>query len=189
MVEILTVLARSPPVPTMSTVSPGTSITLAWSYMARTRPATSETVSPLARSAIAKPAIWASVASPRMIRSMAQAVSSASRSRPAISEVSTSGQVRAVAVLSPPAGVTTSMVRSWIRGVGREGAAHVSGPPPAYRQHDQGPGRTVWSGPGPWSVASADVRERYGGDQWWPWPLVISWYSSRVGFGMTLSSP
>lgn len=32
-------------------------------------------------------------------------------------------------------------------------------------------------------------RASHGGDQWWPWPLVISLYSSGVGFGMTLSSP
>ncbi len=107
-VEMLTVLARSPPVPTMSTVGPGTSMRLACSYMVRTRPAISSTVSPLARRATAKPAICTSVASPRMMRSMAQAASSVVRSRPAISVLSTSGQVCAAAG-EPPAGVTTLM--------------------------------------------------------------------------------
>ncbi len=111
MVEMLTVLAPSPPVPTMSTVSPGTSITVAWSYIVRTRPEISSTVSPLDLRATAKAAICTSVASPRMITSSAQAVSSADRSRPSSSPFSRAGQERPAAV-SPPAGVTALMSRS-----------------------------------------------------------------------------
>ncbi|CAM5736937.1 hypothetical protein STENM223S_11228 [Streptomyces tendae] len=110
-VEMFTVLAPSPPVPTMSTVAPGTSITLAWSYSARTQPVISSTVSPLARRDTAKPAICASVASPRMMRSIAQAASSADRSRPSRSLFSRAGQERPAAV-SPPAGVTSAHGRS-----------------------------------------------------------------------------
>ncbi len=113
MVEMLTVLAMSPPVPTMSTVRPGTWMVVACSYIARTSPETSVTVSPLARSATAKPAICTSVASPLMMRSIAQAVSSAVRSWPRSRGVSTPGQERA-ATLSPPTGVTTFMVHSWV---------------------------------------------------------------------------
>ncbi|MGY3683288.1 hypothetical protein ACVWXU_006911 [Streptomyces sp. TE33382] len=84
---------------------------LACSYIARTSPETSSTVSPLARRATAKPAICASVASPLMMRSMAQAVSSEVRSSRRSSGFSTPGQERS-ATLSPPFGVTTFMVRS-----------------------------------------------------------------------------
>lgn len=75
MVEMLTVRAPSPPVPTTSTVAPGTSRVTAWSSRARTRPSSSPTVSPLPRRATRKPASWASVASPRMTWCMAQPVS------------------------------------------------------------------------------------------------------------------
>lgn len=107
-VEMFTVFAPSPPVPTMSTVRPGTSMTFACSYIVRTSPVISWTVSPLARSATANPAICASVASPRMIRSIAHAVSSADRSRPSSRPLSRAGQERPAAV-SPPAGVTALM--------------------------------------------------------------------------------
>lgn len=62
-VETLTVWARSPPVPTRSAIGPGTAMRVALSIMPSARPVTSSTVSPLARSATAKPAICASVAS------------------------------------------------------------------------------------------------------------------------------
>ena len=54
-VEMLTVWARSPPVPTMSRLGPATSIRLAWASIVSARPRISSTVSPLARSAIRKP--------------------------------------------------------------------------------------------------------------------------------------
>ncbi len=37
--------------------------------------------------------------------------------------------------------------------------------------------------------ASVVATDRSGGDQWWPWPLVISWYSSAVGLGIWFPSP
>ncbi|CAM5482799.1 hypothetical protein STANM309S_06031 [Streptomyces tanashiensis] len=122
-VEMLTVLAPSPPVPTMSTAGPGTSITLACAYMVRTRPVISCTVSPLARSATMNPAIWASVASPLMIRSIAQAVSSAERSLPSSSPFSRTGQERP-AVVGPPAGVAALMAAP---------GDHVTDTVPPYR--------------------------------------------------------
>lgn len=45
-VEMLTVFARSPPVPTMSTAGPGMSSGCACAYIASTRPVISSTVSP-----------------------------------------------------------------------------------------------------------------------------------------------
>ncbi len=140
MVEMLTVLAPSPPVPTMSTVRPGTSITLACSYIARTRPVISSTVSPLARSATANPAICTSVASPRMMRSIAQAVSAALWSRPSSSPFSTRGQERP-AVVSPPAGVTALIGRSWGPSRSRDIQRVLRGAcgAPAGRLHPIGP--------------------------------------------------
>ena len=67
-VEMLNVLAPSPPVPAVSTRSTRvgrTSIT--WARMASAAPAISSAVSPFRRSAIRKPPIWAGVASPAMI--------------------------------------------------------------------------------------------------------------------------
>lgn len=110
-VEMFTVFAPSPPVPTMSTLGPGTEIRFAWAYIVRTRPEISSTVSPLARSATAKPAIWAFVASPLRMRSIAHAVEWALWSRLSRRAFSTPGQERS-ATLSPPTGVTTFMVRS-----------------------------------------------------------------------------
>ncbi len=90
MVEMLTVFARSPPVPTRSTVSPGILIAEVPASRPSARPATSAMVSPLARRATAKAAIWASVAVPDMIWDMAQAAwpeVRASRSRSVVSRV------------------------------------------------------------------------------------------------------
>ena len=84
---------RSPPVPTTSSSRPGTLIGVACAYIAATRPVISSTVSPLARSDTAKPAIWAGVASPERISPIAQVVWSALRSVRATSAPSTSGQV------------------------------------------------------------------------------------------------
>src|SRR5699024_7143601 len=83
--EMLTVLARSPPVPTMSTMRPATESGSACSYMVVTRPSTSSTVSPLARNATAKPAIRPALAAPDRISLIAQAAVSRSRSRPSTS--------------------------------------------------------------------------------------------------------
>ena len=93
MVEMFTDIERSPPVPTTSRSRPGTEIGVARSYIASTRPVTSSMVSPLARSATAKPAICTGVAAPSRISPIAQAVCPAWRSSPATSAVRTSGQV------------------------------------------------------------------------------------------------
>ena len=168
-------------------VGPGTSITLACSYIARTRPEISSTVSPLARSATANPAICASVASPRMMRSIAQAVSSALRSRPSS---------RRVQELGPGAGR---------RAVAACGGHNVHGPAPGclacMGRGSPYPARRAAKSPvqcldGALTVATmgspaarTGVRAVSSGDQWWPWPLVISLYSSTVGLGIWLSSP
>ena len=65
-VEMLTVWARSPPVPTMSTRARAPRSRTRVRRASRDQPATSSTVSPLARSATTKPAICAGVASPAM---------------------------------------------------------------------------------------------------------------------------
>ena len=80
MVEMFTVLARSPPEPTTSTAGPGTSIGVAKSSMVSARPAISATVSPLQRRATTNAACWAGVASPLSNRSIAQAAASWDRS-------------------------------------------------------------------------------------------------------------
>ena len=58
-VEMFTENDRSPPVPTTSSTRPPTTSGVAAAYIASTRPSISSMVSPLARSATAKPAIWA----------------------------------------------------------------------------------------------------------------------------------
>ena len=91
-VEMLTEKDRSPPVPTMSSTRPGTKIGLALASMPSATPASSSTVSPLARSATAKAAICAGVASPARISPIAHAAWCADRDCPATSVVRTSGQ-------------------------------------------------------------------------------------------------
>ena len=91
-VEMFTDIDRSPPVPTMSRNRPGIEIGAACSNMASTRPVTSGIVSPLVRSATAKPAIWAEVAWPERISPIAQAAWSWRRSWRATSVPRTSGQ-------------------------------------------------------------------------------------------------
>ncbi len=66
---------------------------MAAAYIASTSPSISSMVSPLARSATAKPAIWAGLASPARIWPIAQAVCSELRSARLIKDPSTSGQV------------------------------------------------------------------------------------------------
>src|SRR5919204_1388077 len=69
-VEILKVPARSPPVPQVSMVPSGTSSGVAWVRIDSTNPVISSTVSPLARRAIKRPAVWTGVASPAITWSM-----------------------------------------------------------------------------------------------------------------------
>ena len=92
-VEMLTDIDRSPPVPTTSSSRPGTEIGLAAAYIASTMPVTSSTVSPLARSATTSPVSWTGVASPAKTSSMAHRACSVVRSSPATSVERTSGQV------------------------------------------------------------------------------------------------
>ena len=102
MVEMFTVWAMSPPVPTTSTAAraesapstPPRSTRTAAASIASTRPAISAAVSPLARRAIAKAAICAAVASPATISPIAQAVSGAESSSRRSSAVNRLGQVR-----------------------------------------------------------------------------------------------
>ena len=77
MVEMLTVCARSPPVPQVSTAGPGTSIRSARPSIAADSPLTSSGDSPLARSATTKPATCTGVASPSITCRIAQVVSAA----------------------------------------------------------------------------------------------------------------
>ncbi len=100
MVETLTVLARSPPVPTRSTGLPETRIAADPASMPSASPATSATLSPLARSATANAAIWASVARSVMIWFIAQAAWREVREAPSSSVVRSRGQVKAVPVMS-----------------------------------------------------------------------------------------
>ena len=92
-VEMFTEWERSPPVPTMSTAGPGTSIRWAAASIAAARPDISAAVSPLLRSATAKAAIWAGVASPAMTSPIAHWAAPASRSSRRSSVLSTVGQV------------------------------------------------------------------------------------------------
>src|SRR5262249_23698217 len=102
-VEMFTVWARSPPVPTRSTAGPEMSIGAACLSMPAARPDTSATVSPLARSATANPAIWTSVAEPLMISLIAHAVSSDVSVSPSRSAFNSAGQV-VRASTGPPSG-------------------------------------------------------------------------------------
>src|SRR5262245_10183400 len=84
-VEMLTVRARSPPVPTRSVSLPGMLTGVASLSIADARPSTSAGVSPFIRSPIPNAAIWAGVAAPSMISLMAQAAASAVSESPLIS--------------------------------------------------------------------------------------------------------
>ncbi len=53
--------------------------------------------------------------------------------------------------------------------------------------HDQGPGPDGEVRAG--ALVCGVQTSEDGRDQWWPWPLVISLYSSEVGFGMKASLP
>ena len=92
-VEMFTVCAPSPPVPTMSTQASGSCTGVARSSIAAAMPATSCGDSPLARSATTKAATWTGVASPAITSFMAQEVSAAERSSRPSRRVSRRGQV------------------------------------------------------------------------------------------------
>lgn len=107
---------------------------------------------------------------------MAHAVASALWSRLLRRASSTPGQEWA-ATLSPPTGVTTFMVHSWVHS--RTGML----PPYPAPGTAKSPVRRMDGAP---AVATAHAA---GWDQWWPWPLVISLNSSAVGLGIWFPSP
>ena len=88
-VEMLIVLAPSPPVPAVSTRSSRCGRTRnTCSRIASAQPVISSAVSPLSRSATRKPPICASVASPRMISSITSCACDRGRERPSSSSAS-----------------------------------------------------------------------------------------------------
>src|ERR1017187_4901244 len=102
MVEMLTVCAPSPPVPTRSTSGPGTLIGVACASIAWASPVTSPTVYPFIRSATPNPAIWTEVAAPSMISFIAHAASSEVSSSPLISALIRVGQAVREFMAAPP---------------------------------------------------------------------------------------
>ena len=95
MVEMFTVCAPSPPVPTRSTTGPRTLIGVACRSIAWASPVISLTVSPFIRNAIPNAAIWADDAAPSMISFIAQAASSGVSVCLLISAPSSAGQAGA----------------------------------------------------------------------------------------------
>ena len=93
MVETLTVLARSPPVPTTSTASRSRVTCTALSSIAELRPSISSAVSPFARRATSSAASCTSLARPERISLSAHCAASASRPSRRTSPVRMSGQV------------------------------------------------------------------------------------------------
>src|SRR5689334_1157807 len=93
MVEMFTVRAPSPPVPTRSTTGPGMVSGVARASITSASPASSATVSPFIRSATPNPAIWAGVAAPSMISFIAHAASSLVSVSPLTSAPISAGQV------------------------------------------------------------------------------------------------
>ena len=116
MVEMFTVCAPSPPVPTRSTSGPGTLIGVARLSMTSDRPASSAAVSPFIRSATANPATWTGVAAPSMISFIAQAAWSELSVSPLISAPirPRHDMVGCIAAPSPaPAGAVQAWAGSW----------------------------------------------------------------------------
>src|SRR4051812_22457109 len=127
-VEMLTVWARSPPVPTMSTAvsrtASGSWTRVALASIASAKPAISAGDSPLARSAITNPAVCTGVALPAMISPIAQAVSAVDSSSPCSSAVNRLGQVRsAIDALRASAGESRAVAEQ--RGHGLSGQDRV----------------------------------------------------------------
>src|SRR5919204_653579 len=133
-VEMLIVLAPSPPVPAVSTRSSRRGRTgRACSRIASAQPAISSAVSPFARSAIKKPAIWAGVASPLMIEPMTARASSRERSRPSSSPASACWITRA-----PPGSSSRAPARQESAPTPGGTAPHRSAEsPPRLRQLDR----------------------------------------------------
>ena len=92
-VEMFTVFARSPPVPTMSTLRPLTSMRCAWESIVSTMPLTSRAVAPFVCIPIKKAPSCASVARPSKTSPSIHAVSAESRSSSSERRVRMSGHV------------------------------------------------------------------------------------------------
>ena len=92
-VEMFTVRAPSPPVPTRSTSGPGMLSGVARASITSASPPSSETVSPFIRSATPNPAICVGVAAPSMISFIAHPASSAVSVSPLTSAPISAGQV------------------------------------------------------------------------------------------------
>src|SRR5215471_2014797 len=92
-VEMFTVRAPSPPVPTRSTSGPGMLSGVARASITSASPPSSATVSPFMRSATPNPAICVGVAAPSMISFIAQPTSSAVSVSPLTSAPISAGQV------------------------------------------------------------------------------------------------
>ena len=127
-VEMFTVRAPSPPVPTRSVSGPSRRSGVARSSMAWARPPSSPGVSPLIRSATPNPAICTGVAAPSMISAIAHDVSSADRVSPLISAPIRDGQVvrestagQRVAGALPAARSRISPARAWASAFGSIG--------------------------------------------------------------------
>ena len=123
-VEMLTDIDRSAP-GADDVEQPALARRSAWPARPSRRPVppTSSTVSPLARSETAKPAIWAGVASPARISPIAHAVWALVRSVRATSAPRTSGQVDMAESGQAVAGVrarssATTVSASWIGSIG-----------------------------------------------------------------------
>ena len=101
-VEKLTEPDESPPVPTTSSRTPGTSTGSAAARMASAAAATSSGVGPLACRPSRSAPIWAGVASPAITSARAQRAESASRSSPAARRPRTEGHEGAAGIIGTP---------------------------------------------------------------------------------------
>src|SRR3954464_3306463 len=95
-VEMLTVCARSPPLPQVSTTGPATCNGGACSSIASARPSTSSSVSPFARRAVTNPASCTGLASPVIASLIAHRVAALSSDSPRNNAVSNKDQLNGV---------------------------------------------------------------------------------------------
>src|SRR5215467_3813145 len=112
-VEMFTVRAPSPPVPTRSTSGPGMLSGVARASITSASPPSSPTVSPFIRSATPKPAICVGVAAPSMISFIAHPASSAVSVSPLTSAPISAGQVVRESMAPPHRRVTVGTGQVW----------------------------------------------------------------------------
>ncbi len=165
MVEMLTVWARSPPVPTTSTQSPGTSIRTACSSIPAASPASSSTVSPLDRSATRKPATWTGLASPSMTWPMAHSASARDRSCPAISAVRTCGQLFSAELFWSELFWSVPGVEVLTPQPSRRRASSATAPATAAGSSGCGTARSAWDQEASQASSRRPVRTRIGGQR------------------------